>query len=164
MYLGQNTLWSADNRADGQLIDSAMALVRPEDRVENLENPCPPPFDCSGCPVKVVEKKVTVPGPVTTQIVYRDRYITQPGAVGPGVVVRIPAAAAPVESGGISPPPTSADLADLYISQGLPVPASLGPEGSEMEEGAVQETGKKKFPWLLLAAGGAAVWYFSRKK
>lgn len=164
MYLGQNTLWSADNRADGQLIDSAMALVRPEDRVENLENPCPPPFDCSGCPVKVVEKKVTVPGPVTTQIVYRDRYITQPGAVGPGVVVRIPAAAAP-EPGIIDPgsvPDYPSDNGTSLVPDG--VLPSAGAENSEMSEGAVQEAGKKKFPWWLLAAGGAAVWYFSRKK
>lgn len=162
MYLGQNTLMTVEAQPmveSQRLVDAAMATVRPSGELPDC-----PPFDCSQCPVRVVEKKVEVPGPIQTQIVYRDRYITSPGSVLPGTtvvqpgsttlspeaIVRIPAAAAPVDEFG------AGGSADYY--------AAFGAEGTEMAEGDMQTHEVKKFPWLLLAAGGAAVWFLSRKK
>jgi hypothetical protein len=162
MYLGQNaffTVQAQEQPASMRLVESAMATVLPSGEV----SPDCPPFDCSICPVQTVtvKEKVEVPGP--TQVVYRDRYITQPGTVAPGAIVRIPAASAP-ESGGISPTPTRQELQQWYISQGLEVPASLGPEDTEMYDGEIQTHEVKKFPWMLLVAGGAAAWFLTRKK
>lgn len=157
MYLGQNAFMTALSPAEAAVAisDAAMQSALPEGEI--LEGRECPPLDCSKCPVKIVEKQVFVPGPATTQVVYRDRYITQPGASTINPVTGLPY--------------TQDELAMLPIvsipaASGVPITPvdSVTPEETEMSEGVVEMADVKKFPWLWVVLGGGAIWFLSQRK
>ena len=155
MYLGQNTLTALTpaemNFAAGVDAASVQSIFPGGD----FPPPPPdcPPFDCSQCPVKTVtvKEKVLVPGP--TQIVYQDRYITQPG--GSSQQWGMPT---------VSPDQIYGGLPIVRIPAAPSTTPVAPPEDFEMSEGVVEVHEKRKFPWLWLVLGGGAAYLMMKKK